>query len=191
MRLFTAVEVGDEVRSAVAGLLDDLRGRAARTVPDLRVTWTPPERVHLTLCFIGEVDAATVERIRSRLAPPLPLPPFTFTVDSVGTFPAVGPPRVFWAGVGEGRAELLALQQAVRARLAAVPLDLEQRAYTPHLTLGRLKIRAPGVRRALDGLDRRRLGVVAVEAVTLFESRLARETGYVALARTPLRLPAS
>src|SRR5205823_14681556 len=65
---------------------------------------------------------------------------FTLTVESVGCFPNPRRPRTVWAGVGAGTQELCALHDALEPPLLALGCyRREERAYTPHITLGRVK----------------------------------------------------
>jgi 2'-5' RNA ligase len=98
---------------------------------------------------------------------------------------------VLWAGVTDGEPHLQAVEREVRSRLDWLPLDGEEEAYHPHLTLGRVR-HAAGLRPPvlLEGLEKTVFGVVRVGAVTLFESRLSSaEPAYVVLGRTSLAPP--
>jgi 2'-5' RNA ligase len=189
MRLFVALELDPATRTAVATAIERLREQALRLAPRSRISWATADRLHVTVRFIGHVDAATGDGIRRSLAAPLQHNPFRIQIDGVGTFPLKGALRVVWAGVGEGRGSLAAIEKDVSERLAAVGLAPEERPYSPHLTLGRVREPA-GLRSAalLTSVKDQVLGSVLVEAVTLFESRLS-PTGptYVALQRTALR----
>jgi 2'-5' RNA ligase len=104
------------------------------------VKWVPPSNFHLTLLFLGEVEHLEVVSI-CRLVQQRAKKhaPFTLDVSGVGAFPNLRRPKILWAGIAEGIAEL----QALHADLEEGLLDLgcyrrEDREYTPHLTLGRL-----------------------------------------------------
>jgi 2'-5' RNA ligase len=189
VRLFVGVEIGQDVQSAASRVIDELKRRTERSAPQARVTWVKPELLHLTLRFIGSVDAALAEKIMTALAGPIRIPAFQLTIKGTGTFPPKRPPRVIWAGIAAGLDELKSLEQDVRTRLDRLAPSSDDRDYHPHLTLGRVKS-AAGLRPAvlLEGLDDKGFGVVQVRAVTLFESRLS-STGptYVALGRSELR----
>ena len=122
------------------------------------------------------------------LEPPLDLNPFDLTVSGVGAFPPKGFPRVVWAGLTGGRDRLLTVERSVSERLAQAGVPREERPYSPHLTLARVRD-AAGLRSvALVGDFREvSLGTTTVDAITLFESRLSpKGPTYVPLARTPL-----
>jgi RNA 2',3'-cyclic 3'-phosphodiesterase len=188
MRLFVAVEMNRSVEDAAREMIDELRGRVLRLAPRARVTWAAPERLHVTVRFIGDADDGRVQAIRTALGPTLDAPPFDVIVEGVGAFPAKGPPRVFWAGLTDGRERMLDVERAVSQRLATL-LPTEERPYSPHLTLARVRDPAGLSRSALfEGLTTQHFGRVHVDAITLFESRLSpKGATYVPLQRTTLR----
>jgi len=135
VRTFVAVEVGDEIRkNAVA-----LQQRLAKANPDVR--WATPDTMHVTLLFLGEVDEREVVDVcRVVRAVAGREPPFPLRVSGVGAFPNVRRPKTVWAGITDGTEPLQRLYGLIEEKL----LDLgcyrkEERAYTPHLTLGRVK----------------------------------------------------
>jgi 2'-5' RNA ligase len=189
MRLFVAVEIAPAVRAAAAALIESLRERAQRLAPRSRITWVTADRLHVTVRFIGYVDAPTANLVRQVLASPLEQDAFSLTIAGVGTLPPKGPPRVVWAGLTEGRASMTAIEGQVSDRLAGAGIAAEERPYSPHLTLARVR-EAAGLRSAalLGAVHDRILGATTVEAITLFESRLSpKGPTYVALQRTGFR----
>jgi 2'-5' RNA ligase len=174
MRLFIAIDVGDAIAAEAARVVEMLRRRAQALAPGARISWVTPERMHLTVRFIGYVDQPTASAIEEALAPPLGVPPFELRCSGIGTFPPRGAPRVVWAGVhGDGNA-LAAVERQVSDRLERLGIAREDRPYSPHLTLARVKeaagLRAPGL---LEGLAAHSFGAIRVGAITLFESRLS------------------
>ena len=188
MRLFVAIELNRSVEDSAREVIDELRGRVSSLAPRARITWVTPERLHVTVRFIGEADESRSTAIRSVLASRLETPAFDLLVEGLGAFPERGAPRVFWAGLHDGRQNLIEVEQVVSRRLDALLLR-EDRPYSPHLTLARVK-EPGGLRRAtlFEGLSDRRLGRTHVDAITLFESRLSSKgPTYVPLQRTALR----
>ena len=188
MRLFVGVEVGAEVQRTGSRVIDDLKRRAGQIAPHARVTWVKAEQLHITVRFIGQVDPASGEKIRTTLVPSLETAAFDLTVEGTGTFPPKRPPRVIWAGITAGLDSLRSVEQEVRARLDRLVPSTEDRDYHPHLTLGRVKEPA-GLQPAvlLEGLENVMFGVVHVAAVTLFESRLSSSgPTYIPLGRAEL-----
>ena len=188
MRLFVAIEVGSGVQRAASKVIDDLKRRTEHVAPHARVTWVKTEQLHLTVQFIGHVDDQLGEKIRTALALPLRIAPFDLTIERTGTFPPKRPPRVIWAGITTGVDHLRLVEREVRGRLDGLVSSTEERDYHPHLTLGRVKNPA-GVRPAvlLEGFESAVFGVVRVDAVTLFESRLSSSgPTYIPLGRAEL-----
>ena len=138
-RTFIAVDPGKPIRDRMVALQETL-GRTGT-----EVKWVEPENLHVTLLFLGEVgdrDLPAVCRVVAECA--AGQAPFPMTVERAGCFPNPRRPRVVWVGVGEGAPELVALHDALEPPL----LDLgcyrrEDRQYTPHLTLGRVKSDRP------------------------------------------------
>lgn len=187
MRLFVAVEIDRAVRDAAGRLIGELQRRVERLAPRARVTWVAPDRMHITVRFIGHVDEGQAGRIRAALEPPLHAAPFPLEIAGVGAFPQTGEPRVVWAGLSRGREQLRAVERETSARLGSVGVEPEDRPYSPHVTLGRMRA-AAGLRvtKLLDGLAQTELGTTRVAAITLFESRLSPEgPTYEVLLRTP------
>lgn len=187
MRLFVAVDISEAVRASVAGGIDMLRA-AMQGGSRARVGWVTPERLHLTLEFIGDVPAAVAADVVRRLEPPIALAPFTLRVGGPGLFPSSGRPRVIWFGLDDGVEPMRRLHEEVVVRLDGVPYRPERRSYSPHLTVGRF--REPGRvsdRELIAGLDVPDAGSCSVDAVTLYQSRLSpKGSTYTVMLRVPL-----
>jgi 2'-5' RNA ligase len=105
--------------------------------------WVRPEGIHLTLKFLGDVPSerlpavyrAVQQACGGRQA-------FEIEVGGLGCFPNARRPRVIWAGVREETGQLVDLQGAIEAALEPAGFRRERRAFTPHLTLARIKQRA-------------------------------------------------
>lgn len=127
MRLFVAIDLPDDIRQSAADICRGVHG----------VRWLPPEQLHLTLRFIGEVDDAVNAAIRRGLAA-IALPPFPVSLQGVGCFPSPRRPRVLWVGLSGGT-PLMQLQHDVETAVVAAGLPPEERPFSPHITLARLK----------------------------------------------------
>lgn len=104
----------------------------------LRVSWAPAANLHLTLKFLGTIGEELVEgvtgacsRVAARHAP------FEARAVGLGAFPSLQKPSVLWVGV-EAPPALSALQRDVEAAMVELGLDKEERAYHPHVTVGRV-----------------------------------------------------
>ena len=186
MRLFIAVDLDDAARASIAAVQQ--RIAAATRDERSRVTWVKPDRMHLTLVFLGEVEAAGVPRIVAAVERPVDAPPFDMALETIGTFPSTGAPRAIWVGVGAGAVQLTGLHADVARRIGPLGLALESRPFHPHLTLGRWKSSRPSDRR--KALAAASAGVIArtrVDCATLYHSQLSSEgPTYTPLARATL-----
>ena len=192
MRLFTGIELGDAARGKAAAISSALRERVQQNAPHARVTWIAEERLHLTVRFIGEVDDSMAERIIGALRLPLSVQPFTMEFGALGAFPPKGAPRVIWIAVADGRDDVVRVESAITDRLLDLGIPKENRPYSPHLTLARVREPA-GLRAAalFAGLSAG-LGPAPVDAITLFESKLSpKGPAYTVLQRTRLQAPGS
>jgi 2'-5' RNA ligase len=131
-RLFVAVDVSAEVRRALDEALRPLRELA----PGAR--WTAPEKWHLTLQFLGGVDAQRLGELAQGLGQAaLASHPFALQLSGAGTFGRPGHDTVLWAGAAEGALPLERLARGVGAVLAPLGFPPEARPFAPHLTLAR------------------------------------------------------
>ena len=132
MRLFVALEIPQEVRKNLAGLLKGLRAISPQT------KWVRAENLHLTLKFIGEVPEANLAGIRSALAVAKSDAPVRLEARGLGFFPNPRHPRVLWAGI-ESSPNLKTLAEGIGLALEKVGIAREKRAFSPHLTLARFE----------------------------------------------------
>jgi 2'-5' RNA ligase len=133
-RLFLALEIDDAVRSRIAAVQ-----QALRSLP-CRVAWVPPENIHLTVAFLGDVFLTEVPALAAALdGAARAVGSFTLNIQGLGTFGPPRVPRVVWAGVAAPPRELFALHQAAADVLERAGMRVEDRPFAPHLTLGRVK----------------------------------------------------
>ena len=134
MRLFIALNLPDEVRTALHESAAPLRDAAPRGV-----AWVRPDGLHLTLKFLGEVEeprVADVDAALRRVAASHAA--VRVVIGGVGAFPSLARPRVVWAGV-DASPRLELLQHDVEAACATLGFEVEGRAFRPHVTLGRVR----------------------------------------------------
>ena len=129
LRLFFAIWPPDAVRKVLWRSMAPMRD----ALPSVR--WVPPDRLHITLRFMGDVPAGLVPRLVSAAEALDLVAPFDVELAGTGTFPGRGPPRIYWVGV---RSRLLpGLRTSLDRALAREGLDHEGRIFRPHLTVGR------------------------------------------------------
>jgi RNA 2',3'-cyclic 3'-phosphodiesterase len=187
MRLFVAVELGDDVLREAGRAIERLRERLGRA---LDTRWVSTEKMHLTIRFIGQVLDDRVPAVLESLAPPLAIQPFEITLAECGVFPVHGPPRVLWLGLREGVASLETMHDEFNRRLAPLGFQAEDRQFSAHVTLARIKDAPRGsgaaVRHTLRSMHVTSARGHVSEAV-VFESRLSpKGSTYIDRLRVPL-----
>ncbi|OGR40066.1 MAG: 2'-5' RNA ligase [Desulfovibrionales bacterium GWA2_65_9] len=150
LRCFIGLPLPEGLQAGLSRVAQRLAGALAS-----RISWTRPGNWHLTLKFLGGVDAGRVPELAGALHG-VDFAPFALAVGRAGVFPTDGPPRALWAGLALGAAESGLLAAKVDRALVPLGFAPEARPFTAHLTLGRVKTAAPGddwalVERALAG----------------------------------------
>jgi 2'-5' RNA ligase len=134
IRTFVCIEVPEGVRSRIAGLQLALRQEEAR------VSWVKPENIHLTLKFLGPVAADRIPSVvRSVSSAASGIEPFEIEVAGTGCFPSPRNPKVFWVGLEQVPEPLKRLQADIDSNLFREGFPREERGFSPHLTIGRVR----------------------------------------------------
>jgi len=128
VRLFIAINFENEMINKLVGLRDDLQETSSCG------RFSLPENLHLTLAFLGECDDKQTAAAKAAMEKTT-LGPFDLVIDHIGRFKRDGG-DIWWAGVQENKS-LLDLQQKLSAELRKNGFRLENRKYSPHITLGR------------------------------------------------------
>lgn len=132
MRTFIALTLPEQIRSRLALLQVELR--------ETDVKWTAPENIHLTLKFIGEIDEKTLDRIILTLEKFIPEKKSYYArVSALGVFPEIHSPRIIWIGLSEGNKESCDIAQEIEEKLSDTGISKEERAFTSHITIGRVR----------------------------------------------------
>lgn len=181
MRLFTGIDLAEDVRANLARLLERLR-------PAARLRWSVAENLHVTTKFIGEWPEARLEELLAALRTVPRTGPISITVRELGWFPNARAPRVFWAGI-HGDERLYELARAIDRLTSRMGIEEEKRPYSPHLTLARIP---PGsslaaLHRAIEALTTLDFGSFVADCFYLYRSELSPAgSRYTKLARFPL-----
>jgi len=132
-RLFVALPLARPIVAELTALVHLCR----RHAPFVR--WVHPEHLHITLKFLGDVEAGQEEQVTAELEALQELPPFQFNLADVGAFPDQGRPRVIWTGIADGRQEVAHLAGQVDLLLSRCGFEREERPFSSHVTIGRVK----------------------------------------------------
>ncbi|HVI53088.1 MAG TPA: RNA 2',3'-cyclic phosphodiesterase [Candidatus Sulfotelmatobacter sp.] len=176
IRLFAAIPLPKEVRRRLSQLTGGLPG----------ARWSPPENLHVTLRFAGEVDEPRAEMFHDCLTA-VAAGPFDLRIRGLGAFSSGHRAHTLWAGV-DASDDLTHLQARVEAAARLAGLEPEGRKYTPHVTLARLA-RDTSPARLAEVISGNNLLAVTmpVDRFTLFASHLGKqEPFYEPLAEYPL-----
>lgn len=170
MRAFIAVEIPIEIRDGLTEICRQLKKSGA----DAR--WVKPKHTHLTLRFLGnEVPAQIVEAIGGSLHDRLTqIEQFGITIGGLGAFPNAAKPRVVWIGIEPHDGPLRELHDAVEEAVEKAGWSREDRPFTPHLTLGRIKSQSQigKLRQVLEKGTNVAIGHMIVKSVALVRSEL-------------------
>jgi 2'-5' RNA ligase len=136
-RIFCAVELPEDVRARVAAHVEGLRAAAGAS---LKISWERAEKLHLTLKFLGEIEAGRVEAVtRAAGRAAAACGKFEVSLREAGTFPPRGNPRVLWLGLRDDAGRLAELQARVEAECERENFPREARAFRPHITIARIR----------------------------------------------------
>jgi RNA 2',3'-cyclic 3'-phosphodiesterase len=188
IRTFIAAELPlplqDEIQKATSGL--------RKTLGDELIRWVPPHNVHLTLKFLGDVSPASLDQIKQILVTEAAqVESFAVQVEGLGAYPNSRRPRVLWVGLN-APAALTALQHSIDAAAARLGFESEDREFSPHLTIGRVRQNLSAteqqkIRTTLEETQIANLGTARVDSVYLFKSDLqASGSIYTKLFSAPL-----
>ena len=131
MRLFTGLSIPPPILQTLTTLLEQLR-------PTAPPNWSPPENLHITLKFIGAWPEARLPELRQTLQTIPPPGNIEIDIARFGYFPNPHRPHNFFAEVHAGP-QLASLAAAIDEALVKIGCPPENRPYTPHLTLARIK----------------------------------------------------
>jgi len=180
-----AVSTEQSIRTFVAialepGLVTELKKvqqQLGAQLPVETVRWVRPEQLHLTLKFLGRVSRASLNDLAAALQRACSgFSSFRLTLEKVGCFPNTANPRVVWIGIHGELESLRNLQTRIERETQAFGDHSEDRAFRPHLTIGRVKAQGKGAG-TVGGLVERaevsKLGDWTVRQVHLIQSDLS------------------
>jgi len=182
LRCFIAIEIPETIRRSIDDSITALKKSGAE------VKWVARENIHLTVQFLGETEESLIPKIKEALDKKLsPYSPFYIRICDVGCFPDRKRPRVIWVGVEESR-PLMDLYKDIADAMEGFGYNQEEKAFTPHITIGRVKS-GRNMRELLMRLDEvraTRFSDFEVMNITLMKSELKPSGAkYYSLAEIP------
>lgn len=133
IRCFIAVKLPEGIRRSIADLIAWLRNTGTG------VAWVPADNIHLTLKFLGNTDQALIPQIKHGISKKLSLcSPFYIKIVGVGCFPSEKHPKVLWLGL-KNTEVLGSISKEIDALVTGYGFPPEDRPYSPHLTIGRVR----------------------------------------------------
>ena len=164
-RLFVGLELPSSCKLTLVALDPHLSG----------LRWLPEEQLHLTLSFVGDVEAPAEDRLRDALRE-VRAPPFFLPLRSLGVFDLRGRPSVVWAGVGTGHPYLFTLHRRIQDAVLHAGLEADLKPFHPHVTVGRAKgISRQALQPFLRSYAETEFGLVKVTGFALYSSVLTPE----------------
>lgn len=134
MRTFIAVELTEEFKKKIEEVQIPLKRLGAD------VSWVKPGNVHAILKFLGEVTGDKIERVYEGTKKALEgIKGFKLSLKDLGCFPSIKRPRVVWIGVEKGKEELALMAKKIEQEMENIGYPKENREFSPHLTIGRVK----------------------------------------------------
>lgn len=179
IRTFVAIDLPDRVQSCLKNISEDLQSN----LESIPIRWVPVENIHMTLKFLGDVSINNIELLKKMLRSEAQAhSSFEIGIGGIGAYPKIRRPRVIWTGV-EAPSELVDLQQSIEAQTSKLGYAVDNREFSPHLTLGRVSRNASpeDVRKVGEVLSSYKVGFLGAARVTevcLFRSDL-QSTGAV------------
>jgi RNA 2',3'-cyclic 3'-phosphodiesterase len=147
IRTFIAFDTPPEFKIAAERIQHEL------AVPGAPVRWESTYKLHLTMKFLGDTDAGTIEKLSATLTEIASAQrPFRISYKGLGCFPNSRNPRVIWIGCIPLSSGLEHLHDTIEERCAAYGFEKENRNFHPHITIGRVKIRSGKDRRPIPDL---------------------------------------
>ena len=133
IRSFIAVDIEDD---AIIHKIREIQDSLASANADIK--FVEPQNLHYTLKFLGDVDEGVIEDIIEELKK-INIPKFNMKIEKLGAFPTISRIRVIWVGASIGSEKMISLNSEIESHLEKFRFKKENRGFTPHLTIGRVR----------------------------------------------------
>ncbi|VAX15088.1 2'-5' RNA ligase [hydrothermal vent metagenome] len=168
-RLFFAVDLPDETLARAGSLIDKFG------IPPAHVRFVHMENLHISIKFLGDVEVKTIASLcKIAKEAVLGFGAMLLTIEGMGLFPNHTKPRVVWFGVGGETDKLARLESKLAKNIECLGFPADERPFTPHLTIGRVKSESARgeLIRLVHNNRELKVGDALMDAVHLYESRL-------------------
>lgn len=169
IRTFIAIELDGVSRHTLSSFIDEVK-KAIRG----NINWTKIENLHFTLKFLGEISNTQIEEV-SNIINKITIrhTPFEAKVTGIGFFPAIKRPRIIWAGISDGKENMLKIANDIESSIEHLGFKKENREFTAHLTIARVRDYHIKIdHKILDALSKEDICTFKVDHITLFKSEL-------------------
>jgi 2'-5' RNA ligase len=173
IRAFIAIDLSAEIQLR----LDEVVHNYRTQLTNIPIRWVAASNIHLTLKFLGDVSLSNLNILTDMIQTEISSHhQFDISVGGSGAFPNLRQPRIIWVGV-EAPPELTAIQNGIESTTGRVGYTREERAFSPHLTLGRVSRNATSqdvkaISKVLEASRVGFLGATCVEKIYLYRSDL-------------------
>lgn len=188
LRAFIAIELPQHLQEAIEKQTTRLRQVLGTDL----IRWVPAQNMHLTLKFLGDIASTHVDFLKQLLTREATQhSQFDLQIGGLGSYPNSRRPRVLWVGL-HAPADLTSLQKSIEAGTTRLGYEQEERAFSPHLTIGRVRqnispSELPKIRAAMDNIQLGNIGTARVDSVHLIKSELQpNQSIYTKLFSAPL-----
>jgi RNA 2',3'-cyclic 3'-phosphodiesterase len=171
MRLFVSIEIPGKIKSKISKMVEKLKNHLTP------VKWMENKNLHVTLKFLGWVEDEKIGKLMECLKKSVKgLKPFELSFAGIGYFPDRKHPRVIWVGTEDGSEKVKRLADKIDGAAAAKGFREEEKEYTSHLTIGRIKekIDTDALTKYISEHEGSKFGKFRVDHISLMKSTLRR-----------------
>jgi 2'-5' RNA ligase len=170
-RIFIAIKIDpeEELLKMISSLKTGLKNES--------IKWTETSNIHITLVFLGDTEEKRIKEIDVILSGICSgFGSFDLSLSGAGIFRSLRDPRIIWTGINNSK-ELNDLNKLISVKLRETGTHLEERPFSPHLTLGRIKrlTDTHELARLIENYKDKEIQRVRVSEIVLFESVLRPE----------------
>jgi RNA 2',3'-cyclic 3'-phosphodiesterase len=169
VRVFFSIELPDEIKENIEKFIGGLKSELGP------MKWISKNNLHVTLKFLGNVEENKIEDLVNTVGKLTKgFGPIKIDFGGFGAFPDPKHPRVIWTGINGGAGELKKLADKIEDELCKKGYGEEEREFSPHLTIGRIKesIVTAALSRFIKENEQTSLGSFVVNDISLMKSTL-------------------